>query len=441
MFVEIIKKKRDNEPLSQAEIESFVEGLSDGSLPAEQISAMAMCILLNGMTAQEAGWLTQAMAHSGTVLSWDSLPGPVVDKHSTGGVGDKVSLILAPVLAACGCYVPMISGRGLGHGGGTLDKLESIPGYDATPDLDAFQNTVSRVGCAIIGQTGDLAPADKRLYAIRDITATVESVPLITASILSKKIAAGLHSLVMDIKVGCGAFMKTLEDATALAASIINTADSAQLPCRALITDMNQILGRSAGNALEVAESVQFLRNENPDPRLADVTHSLCAEMLISAGQVDSVESGLQKVKQVLSTGHALEKFAQMISALGGPADFIDRYDSHLNKAAVVKPVLSPKSGCIQSLDTTAAGYAIVGMGGGRQKIDDQLDMSVGLDNVLPIGTPISKGDPLVWVHAANESDWQTASKQYLSACVIKDQPPQTDPVIYKRLSIDSLSD
>ncbi len=276
LFTDVIRKKRDGGELSDDEIQFFVDGLADSSLPAEQVSSLAMAIFLNSMSFEEAGKLTLAMAASGTVLDWskETLDGPVIDKHSTGGVGDKVSFLLAPIAAACGCYVPMISGRGLGHTGGTTDKAECIPGYDATPDFDMFRKVVKEVGCAIIGQTADLAPADRRFYAIRDVTGTVESVPLITASILSKKIAAGLQGLVMDVKVGSGAFMETLERAQELAGSVIATAAKAGLKTHALITDMNEALGTTVGNALEIEESILYLRNERRDARLDEVTLS-----------------------------------------------------------------------------------------------------------------------------------------------------------------------
>ena len=287
LFTDIIRRKRDGGVLSDEEIQFFVDGLADESLPAEQVSALAMAIFLNSMSFDEAATLTLAMARSGTILEWDpnEFDGPVVDKHSTGGVGDKVSFLLAPIMAACGCYVPMISGRGLGHTGGTTDKAESIPGYNATPGLVTFREVVRDVGCAIIGQTPDLAPADRRFYSIRDVTGTVESVPLITASILSKKIAAGLQGLVMDVKVGNGAFMENMDRARELAFSIIGTAAKAGPKTHAVVTDMNEVLGTTAGNALEIAESVRFLRNEVREPRLNDVTLALCAEMLLVAGE------------------------------------------------------------------------------------------------------------------------------------------------------------
>ena len=332
LFTDIIRRKRDGGALSDEQIRFFVNGLADESLPAEQVSSLAMAIFLNSMSFDEAATLTIAMAQSGTILQWDAseFDGPVVDKHSTGGVGDKVSFLLAPIMAACGCFVPMISGRGLGHTGGTTDKAESIPGYNATPDLDTFRRVVKDVGCAIIGQTPELAPADRRFYSIRDVTGTVESVPLITASILSKKIAAGLQGLVMDVKVGNGAFMQTMDEARELAHSIIGTAARAGLSTRAVVTDMNEVLGSTAGNALEIAESVRFLRNEAREPRLDEVTLALCAEMLIVAGLETDREAATQRCDEAVSSGRASEVFSRMVAALGGPTDFLDKYDAYL---------------------------------------------------------------------------------------------------------------
>ncbi|MEQ8207961.1 MAG: thymidine phosphorylase, partial [Woeseia sp.] len=302
LFTNVIRKKRDGGELSAEEIQCLVDGLADGSLPAEQVSALAMAIFLNSMSFDEAGLLTIAMAQSGSVLEWQDagLNGPVVDKHSTGGVGDKVSFLLAPIAAACGCYVPMISGRGLGHTGGTTDKAESIPGYQATPDFALFRKVVASVGCAIIGQTADLAPADRRLYAIRDVTATVESVPLITASILSKKIAAGLDGLVMDVKVGSGAFMQSMSRAEELSRSIIGTAARAGLKTHAVITDMNEVLGYTAGNALEIAESVRYLRSEGTEARLDEVVRALTAQMLLLTGVEHDAASAAKRVDEAI---------------------------------------------------------------------------------------------------------------------------------------------
>ena len=323
LFADVIRLKRDGGRLSTEQIAAFVDGLADSSLPAEQVSALAMAVFLNGMEFDEAAELTLAMANSGTVLDWSGagLDGPVVDKHSTGGVGDKVSFMLAPIAAACGCYVPMISGRGLGHGGGTTDKVESIPGYQSMPDFAMFRDVVKTVGCSIIGQTSDLAPADRRLYSIRDVTGTVESVPLITASILSKKIAAGLQGLVMDVKTGNGAFMQSRDRARELADSIIRTAGSAGLKTHALITDMNQVLGTTAGNAVEIREAVDYLRDDTREERLDDVVLGLCAEMLLVGGLESDRDAARQRCDEAVTSGRAAEIFDRMVAAMGGPTD------------------------------------------------------------------------------------------------------------------------
>ncbi len=435
LFTDVIRKKRDGGELSDAEIQFFVDGLADNSLPAEQVSSLAMAIFLNSMTFPEAAKLTLAMASSGTVLDWSSegFDGPVVDKHSTGGVGDKVSFLLAPIAAACGCYVPMISGRGLGHTGGTTDKAESIPGYNATPDFEVFRKTVKQVGCAIIGQTADLAPADRRFYSIRDVTGTVESVPLITASILSKKIAAGLQGLVMDVKVGNGAFMDTQERARELASSIIGTAAKAGLKTHAVITDMNEVLGTTAGNALEIEESILYLRDERRDPRLDEVTLSLCAEMLVVGGLETDREKARSRCDAAVSSGRAAEIFARMVHALGGPADIVDDYSGHLAKAPVVRAVRA--EGFVTSVDTRAIGNAIIELGGGRRKVGEALDLSVGFSNIAPVGTALDGDTPLAVVHAASDSAADKAEQNLLAACELGESPPESRPVIREILT------
>lgn len=430
LFTDVIRKKRDGGELSDDEIQFFVDGLADNSLPAEQVSALAMAIFLNSMNFQEARKLTLAMAASGTMLDWSSelLDGPVVDKHSTGGVGDKVSFLLAPIAAACGCYVPMISGRGLGHTGGTTDKAECIPGYNATPDFKTFRKVVKEVGCAIIGQTADLAPADRRFYAIRDVTGTVESVPLITASILSKKIAAGLQGLVMDVKVGSGAFMKTPQRARELAQSIIGTAAKAGLKTHAVITDMNEVLGMTAGNALEIEESVLYLRNEQRDSRLDDVTLSLCAEMLLVGGIESDREKARARCDNAVTSGQAAEVFGRMVSALGGPADFVENFEDHLDKAPVTRSVIT--DGYVATVDAYAVGNAIIELGGGRRRVGEKLDLSVGFSHVAPIGTRLDAGTPLAVIHAATEADAEKAEQNLLSAISTSDSAPPERPVI-----------
>src|SRR5919106_1514023 len=335
---EIIRKKRDGGALDAEEIAFFVEAMTAGRISEGQAAAFAMVVYFHGMTRAETVALTLAKAASGTRLAWDDL-GPVLDKHSTGGIGDKVSLILAPILAACGAYVPMISGRGLGHTGGTLDKLDSIPGYDTAPDLARLRSAVRAAGCAIIGQTAELAPADRRLYAIRDVTATVESMPLIVASILSKKLAAGLDALVMDVKVGSGAFLPSLDAARELARTLVEVANGAGLPCRAVLTDMDQCLGHSAGNALEVHEAIDFLTGRRKDPRLHEVTMALAAELLLLGGLAADIADARQRAERALDSGAAAERFARMVDALGGPPDLLERPARHLAACNVRRPV------------------------------------------------------------------------------------------------------
>ena len=439
LFTDIIRKKRDGGELTVEDIAFFVAGLTDGSIPEEQVSALAMAIFLNSMSAAEAGSLTMAMAASGTMLEWqnDGLDGPVVDKHSTGGVGDKVSFLLAPIAAACGCYVPMISGRGLGHTGGTTDKIESIPGYQATPDFDLFRKVVKSTGCAIIGQTADLAPADRRFYAIRDVTATVESVPLITASIMSKKIAAGLDALVMDVKVGSGAFMTSAEQAEELAQSIISTAAKAKLKTHAIITDMNECLGTTAGNALEIAESMEYLLNNHRESRLNEVVMALCIEMLVAAGVENDRDAARLKVDAAVTSGNAAERFERMVAGLGGPTDFVENYSQHLPQAAITQPVFAAESGYIVAEDAFLVGNAIIRLGGGRAELDDVLDLSVGLTNKAPIGTWVDKERPLALIHASSTESAEAAATMIRQACQISDKQPSARPVIGRILTAE----
>lgn len=437
LFTDIIRAKRDKGQLTEQQIEIFVAGLTDASLPAEQVAALAMAIFLNSMTPAETGLLTRAMARSGRVIDWSTagLGGPVVDKHSTGGVGDKVSLVLAPIAAACGCFVPMVSGRGLGHSGGTLDKLDSIPGYLSTPDLSAFQRVVKTVGCAIIGQTDDLAPADRRLYAIRDVTSTVESVPLITASILSKKIAEGSEALVMDIKTGTGAFMATLSGARELASSIIATAETIGLEVSALITDMSEVLGYSTGNAVEVAEAVHYLTSDRREPRLDQVVRSCCELMLVITGLSRTADEAHQRVDAALSSGRAAEVFARMVAAMGGPADFLDRAQIYLPEAPVSMPVSSDGEGYLAAVDARAVGNAIIALGGGRSKVDDKLDLSVGFTDIIPVGTRVDRQAPLCVVHAPSREAAQQAAAAYREACTVSTVKPETRPIVLEKLS------
>jgi len=439
LFTDVIRKKRDGGELTPEEIAYFVDGLADGSIPAEQVAALAMAVFLNSMSAAEAGCLTLAMAASGSVLEWqdEGLDGPVVDKHSTGGVGDKVSFLVAPIAAACGCYVPMISGRGLGHTGGTTDKVESIPGYNATPDFALFKKVVKSTGCAIIGQTADLAPADRRLYAIRDVTATVESIPLITASILSKKIAAGTQAMVMDVKFGSGAFMPGADKAEELAKSIIVTAANANLRTHALITDMNECLGLTAGNAVEIAESIEYLKNDQRESRLDEVVMSLCAEMLVATELDNDRDSARAKVDEAVTSGKAAEVFARMVHELGGPGDIVDNYEKYLPAAAITQSVYTADAGYVAAVDAFAIGNAIIELGGGRRTMADELDLSVGLTDVASIGSTVDKERPLAVIHASSDATAELAAAMIREAYEISDSPPAERPLIYNILMPD----
>ena len=431
---EIIRKKRDGKALSVDEIRFFVNGLCDDSVSAEQVSALAMAVYFQSMDAGETAGLTQAMARSGSVVDWvgEGLQTRVVDKHSTGGVGDKVSLMLAPMVAACGAYVPMISGRGLGHTGGTLDKLDSIPGYNTAPGLDVFKQVVATVGCAIIGQTPELAPADRRFYAIRDVTATVESVPLITASILSKKMSAGVAGLVMDIKTGSGAFMQTEAAATELAAAIANTARAAGLPVSALITDMSQVLGHSAGNAVEVRETLDYLGGAYRDARLHEVTLALGAEMLALAGVEQDRQAARHSLQAALDEGRAMQAFMDMVRALGGPPDLVEHADHYLPPAPVVKPVFPDGEGYVSAIDVRRMGNLIVALGGGRRRVDEAIDHRVGLTNIAGIGALVDPHTPIATVHARDEAAAQLAQDTLAQAFVLAGEEPLPQPAIRK---------
>ena len=403
---EIIRKKRDGLALTPDEIAWFITGVTQGRVSEGQVAAFCMATLLRKMTMGERVALTSAMARSGSVMDWAQsfLPGPVLDKHSTGGVGDKVSLPLAPIVAACGGFVPMLSGRGLGHTGGTLDKMDSIPGYVSQPDTALFRKTVREAGCAIIGATPDLAPADRIIYAIRDVTATVESLDLITASILSKKLAAGLSGLVMDVKFGTGAFMQNYDDAAALADSIVLVANGAGLATVGLLTDMNQVLGRTVGNALEVAESVDFLTGKTQDERLREVMVAQTAELLVLGRLAVDTAQARQKIDAALADGRAAEHFARMVRALGGPADFMQRPQAYLKAAPIVREVFPDQAGFVGRMDVRAIGIGIVELGGGRARPTDSIDHSVGLTQVARSGEAVgSGGRPLAIVHATDE--------------------------------------
>ncbi len=432
-----IRIKRDGGRLDPAEIDAFAAGLADGSWSDAQAAAMAMAICVRGLGVDETVALTRAMARSGDRLDWSNadLGRPVVDKHSTGGVGDKTSLLIAPIVAACGGVVPMVSGRGLGHTGGTLDKLESIPGYRVAVDAAELHRVVAATGCAIVGATDRIAPADRRLYAIRDLTATVESLPLIVASILSKKLAAGLSALVMDVKTGDGAFMADRADADALARSLVQVAGAAGLPTRAWITDMDSVLGRSCGNALEVLEALAFLEGRRREPRLLEVTRALSAELLLAGGLAATIPEALARVDAALADGSARERFARMVAALGGPADFCERPLFHLPEAPVQRAVLAPRAGWIVGMATRAIGELVVELGGGRRRAGDAVDPRVGIGDVAPVGQRVAAGDVLAIVHAA-DADAAAAARHRLVALVeIGDAPPVARPVLIDRIT------
>ncbi|NQZ11035.1 MAG: thymidine phosphorylase [Algicola sp.] len=427
----IIRKKRDQIELSKAEIEAFVDGLTNKTFTDAQASAMAMAIYLNGMSTDEIVNLTTAMMNSGTVMNWEgAVDGPVVDKHSTGGVGDKVTLMLAPMVAACGGYVPSITGRGLGHTGGTVDKLESVKGINMQPDLVKLKNLVCELGTAIISQTSELAPADGRLYSLRDVTSTVESIPLITASILSKKLAEGLDALVMDVKVGTGAMMSNIDDARELARSIVDVGKGAGMKTEALITDMNQVLGHTAGNALEIIETLDYLSGKQREARLHEVVMALGARMLLTTGLAKDEAEAKTKLEKGLSSGRAAKIFADMVVKLGGPADLFDNPGKYLAKAKIILSIQAPKSGYLSKMDARAVGMMIVSIGGGRIDHNSAVNPAVGLTEVLPLGSYVEEGQPLAMLHIDDESLLDGAIQEYLDAIVIADVAPVATPVV-----------
>lgn len=431
---EIILKKRDGLALTRAEIRTFIEGVSGQTVSDAQIAAFAMATFFNGMNLDEERDLTLAMRDSGKVLSWENLDGPVLDKHSTGGVGDLVSLLLGPVVASCGAYVPMISGRGLGHTGGTLDKLDSIPGFDTQPEGARFQQLVRENGIAIIGQTDDLAPADRRIYAVRDVTATVASTPLIISSILSKKLAEGLDALVMDIKFGSGAFTPGPEEAVRLARDISRVAYTAGLPCNALVTDMDQPLAWTAGNALEVHEAVSFLKGDEQHARLATVVEELSAELLLLGGLAASAEESRKKVRDSLESGRAAEKFAAMVSAQGGPTNLLEHPELFLPAAAIASPVFPAQAGYVSAIDARAIGMAVIALGGGRQRVEDPIDPSVGISQISGVGSRVDTRTPLAFIHASSEDDRDRAAQLLSNAYTIGNEVVETRPAIYAQI-------
>ncbi|TCL71999.1 thymidine phosphorylase [Rhizobium sp. BK251] len=434
---ETIRRKRDGGALSAVEIEAFISSLAKDELSEGQIGAFAMAVWFRGMTRDETVALTLAMARSGDTLSWPGIDRPIADKHSTGGVGDNVSLMLAPIAAACGLAVPMISGRGLGHTGGTLDKLESIPGYNIMPDAALFRRTVNEAGCAIIGQTGVLAPADRRLYAVRDVTATVDSIPLITASILSKKLAAGLDSLVLDVKIGNGAFMTGSGEAETLARSLVEVANGAGVNTSALITDMNQPLADAAGNAVEIRNCLDFLASRKKGTRLETVVLAFAAEMLLQAGLVKTAADGEMLAGEALASGRAAEIFARMVRLLGGPADFVENPEKYLPRAPIERPVVASDDGWLAGCDARGIGMGVIDLGGGRRHPDDRIDHRVGFSGLLPLGTRVARGEPIAVIHAADEAGFERAAAVLRDAYRIDQVPPALPPVIAGRVAAD----
>ena len=430
---EIIRKKRDKLSLTEKEVKLFVNGLTDNSFSDVQIAAMSMAIFQNGMTDEETVWMTHAMKNSGDTLEWQDIVDSdlVCDKHSTGGVGDKTSLILAPILAACDLFVPMISGRGLGHTGGTLDKFDSIPGYNTKPDIDVFRQVVKDVGCAIIGQTSNLAPADKKLYSIRDTVGTVESLPLITSSILSKKIASGLKTLVLDVKVGNGSFNSTLEIAQNLAHSLVNVAKGAGLECEAILTDMNQVLGRSAGHSLEVKECIEYLVSNKRDPQLEIVTNELTSSILMMIKKITKEES-VKQINTVLDNGKAAEKFERMIHALGGSKSFLNTYEKELSNNMYAKDISLGKQGWIKEIKTRELGLLLIELGGGRKQVDDKINYHVGYDNVLGVGESIDGSTPVIQVLANSKDDFDKVKNSIINCFVVSDQEVKKSQNIYE---------
>lgn len=410
LTAEFIATVRDGKSPASRDIDSFIAGVTDGSISDAQIAAFAMAVYCRDLDVPSRVALTCAMRDSGAVLDWPGLAGPLLDKHSTGGIGDNVSLVLGPVVAACGGYVPMISGRGLGHTGGTLDKLDAIAGYNSLPGLELLRRTVRRAGVAIIGQTGELAPADGRIYAVRSATASVENISLITASILSKKLAEGLDALVLDVKCGNGAFMTDIEAARALAQSLVSVANGAGVKTTALISDMNEPLAPAAGNGLEVANAVGMLKGDRAGSRLYQLVVALSAQMLVAGGLAPDEVSGARQARQVLANGTAAEKFGQMVAMLGGPANFVEQPERYLDKAPIIFDVKSPRDGVVCAIDTRKIGLAVIVLGGGRRNVHDAIDHATGFDRLAGLGQKVSKGDVLARLHARSNDAGETAA-------------------------------
>lgn len=425
----IIEKKRDGGVLSNSEISDFINGFTAGTLPDYQMAAWAMAVFFRGMTADETAALTDAMMRSGDMLSFDGWPRPTADKHSTGGIGDKVSLILAPLAASAGMAVPKISGRGLGLTGGTLDKLETIPGFKTNLSTNAFRNAVARAGCAIIGQTDRLAPADRKLYALRDVTGTVSSIPLITASIMSKKLAAGADALVFDVKCGRGAFMHTADQARALAASLISVGRSFGRKMAALVTDMDQPLGRAVGNALEVREAIEVLHGGGPAD-IRTLALALTARMGLLAGLYSDVATAERDLAARLVDGRALQAFCDMVTAQGGDCRVADEPDVVLPQAAAMLELGAPTDGWIAAVDAEAIGRVVLQLGAGRRRREDSIDPAAGIDHLLQCGEQVTRGAPLMRLHAATSELIDAVREPALNAVTLSSSRVARPPLI-----------
>ena len=433
---DVIRRKRDGEKLSRAEIVFFIDGVTRGTIADYQISAWLMAIYLNGMDDDEQEILTDAMLHSGSTLDFSGIAKPKADKHSTGGVGDKTSLLIAPMVAACGVCVPMISGRGLGHTGGTLDKLESIPGYCVDLSAGEFERVLKTVGYAMSGQTAELAPADKKMYALRDATSTVEAIPLIVASIISKKGAAGLDAMVIDVKVGSGAFMREEDRARALAHALVKTGNACGIRTRALLTDMNQPLGQAVGNSLEVKECIELLRGEGTEGAqpVLDLSLELSAHMLVLSHVDESLGAARDRLRKILSSGQALESFRQNVAAQGGEPRVCDDPAAFLPLVAESFKVESPRSGFVTKVNTAEIGHAIAAIGGGRVRIDDTIDPAVGFIAAARIGDRVGGGDPVGIIYCGDESKAREAAGRIQAAYEIGDQSPPEIPHLLREV-------
>ena len=433
---DVIRKKRDGEHLTREEINFFIEGVTHGTIADYQISALLMAVFLNGMNDAEQSILTEAMLNSGNILDFSHIEKPKADKHSTGGVGDKTSLLIAPMVAACGVCVPMISGRGLGHTGGTLDKLETIPGYRVDLSATEFESVLQKVGYAMSGQTAELAPADKKMYALRDATSTVEAIPLIVASIISKKGAAGLDAMVIDVKVGSGAFMRQEARAETLAHALVRTGNSLGIRTRALLTDMNQPLGRAVGNSLEVKECIQLMRGEGDEGAkpVLDLSLELSAHMLVLAHVDSSLQSAFERLQKIINSGAALECFRKNVEAQGGDARVCDDPDKFLPLVTETFKVESPRSGFITKIDTAEIGHAIAAIGGGRVRIDDRIEPTVGFVADVKIGDSVSAGTTLGSVYSSDDAKAREAARRIQTSYSIGDQPLSELPPLVKEV-------